>query len=50
MSYYYSPLREVEVDLHYLQREPARLLVIKKIKEYHSRKIPCIKFITGREI
>ncbi|RIA84318.1 hypothetical protein C1645_422299 [Glomus cerebriforme] len=39
---------EVEVDLHYLQRESARRLVIEKIQESHSRNISCIKFITGR--
>jgi hypothetical protein len=37
-----------EVDLHYLTRESAKSLVIETIYDCHSRKIPCVKFITGR--
>ncbi|POG79099.1 hypothetical protein GLOIN_2v557442 [Rhizophagus irregularis DAOM 181602=DAOM 197198] len=47
MSYYDSLEQEV-VDLHYLTRERARLVVIQKIRDCHSRCIPCVKFITGR--
>ncbi|CAB4418484.1 unnamed protein product [Rhizophagus irregularis] len=47
MSYYDSLDQEV-VDLHYLTREHARLIVIQKIRDCHSRCIPCVKFITGR--
>jgi DNA-nicking Smr family endonuclease len=46
MSYY--TLKEVEVDLHYLTRETAKRRVIETIKDCHSRKIPYVKFITGR--
>jgi hypothetical protein len=41
----YHSLKEIEVDL----RESAKHYVIKTIKDCHSRKIPCVKFITGRE-
>src|SRR5436190_2101140 len=37
-----------QVDLHYYQREPAKRLVIRTIKESHYQGISCIKFITGR--
>jgi hypothetical protein len=43
---YYSSLKEV--DLHNLQREPAKCLVIKTIKESYYKNITTIKFITGR--
>lgn len=37
-----------EIDLHKLNRESARSLVIKSVKKSHSRKISCIKFITEK--
>jgi hypothetical protein len=45
---YYSLLKELEVDLHNLQREPAKRLVIDKIKESYDKNISTIKFITER--
>ncbi|RGB31522.1 hypothetical protein C1646_764001 [Rhizophagus diaphanus] len=38
-----------EIDLHKLNRESARRLVIKSVKKSHSRKISCIKFITEKD-
>ncbi|CAB4380822.1 unnamed protein product [Rhizophagus irregularis] len=45
---YYDSLEQEVVDLHYLTRENARRLVINSVKKSHSRKILCVKFITGR--
>ncbi|GES74553.1 hypothetical protein GLOIN_2v1530036 [Rhizophagus clarus] len=45
---YYSSLKEIEVDIHNLQREPAKRLVIDTIKESRYKNISTIKFITGR--
>src|SRR5215204_121163 len=47
----YSPLlfeKSVTIDLHCLKPKSAKRLVIETIKESHSSKICCIKFITNR--